>query len=138
MSSLVMNKSNTLKSISLPIQGFTSLVYFFSSGKSRLVRTRAHSGCEGIHTKGNLREFYIPYQELQHLIYLYFDLNLTFVNGYLFLCFPTFTTMPLCNPEWAGTWWLQLSGVSYTPQSPTCLCCSNAFRSIGANLLNDK
>lgn len=34
-----------------------SLVYILSSGGFKLVGTRAYSGCEGIHTKGNLPEW---------------------------------------------------------------------------------
>lgn len=34
-----------------------SLVYILSSGGFKLVGTRAFSGCEGIHTKGNLPEW---------------------------------------------------------------------------------
>lgn len=51
MCSLVFNKHQND-----PIQGFTTLVHIFPTGKNRLVRARAHSGCKGIHTQGNLQE----------------------------------------------------------------------------------
>lgn len=51
MCSLVFDKCKNY-----PIQGFTKLLYIFATGKTRLVRARAHSGCKRIHTKGNLQE----------------------------------------------------------------------------------
>lgn len=50
----------------------------FFSDKSRLVRTGAHPGCEGIHTKGNLKMVYCycmlnnkPFTHISRLKYNY-------------------------------------------------------------------